>query len=294
MITWSTDVAGGAIGRIVNDDGRDLLVQLDLDCPGIASTFGWSVRSVQRRTKGKCRHDSTDGTVRCEECGLDASDFISAACEWLADNDGETAEDPGYFDEERENPREDEPAPDDWITGDHRVFRDVERGKVQCTVGEDEDMWAVLGACMERQGFFPNVFFVSDHGNVHQLVPELPKKKYRRMGTRKKNPRRLHAITYGTMPNLHEFVNLSAADEDGESNYPYGMKLNSGDEGVANKAARKARVRIESGGTHVRGYTHVVDDAEDMWKFLNALKDGNNRAQDLASGIMSTLGYEWI
>lgn len=44
-----------------------------------------------------CKHDKTDGTVDCPDCGLTASKFISAARQWLDDNDGAQAEDPGYF-----------------------------------------------------------------------------------------------------------------------------------------------------------------------------------------------------
>lgn len=44
-----------------------------------------------------CKHDGTDGTVSCPECGLSASEFIEAARQWLGDNDGAEAEDPGYF-----------------------------------------------------------------------------------------------------------------------------------------------------------------------------------------------------
>lgn len=44
-----------------------------------------------------CEHDSTDGTVTCK-CGLQAGDFIQSARQWMDDNDGATAEDPGYFD----------------------------------------------------------------------------------------------------------------------------------------------------------------------------------------------------
>lgn len=44
-----------------------------------------------------CEHPHTDGTVRCPDCGISQSDFISAAYDWLVTNDGATAEDPGYF-----------------------------------------------------------------------------------------------------------------------------------------------------------------------------------------------------
>lgn len=44
-----------------------------------------------------CEHDSTDGTVKCRQCGIDAGTFISHAGDWLSDNDGAMADDPGYF-----------------------------------------------------------------------------------------------------------------------------------------------------------------------------------------------------
>lgn len=127
-ITWNTDVnAPCCPGEIVNDDGRTLLIQTDWDCPGTAQTFGWSLTMVQRCPKcdkahtscdgdefccdgcdGEedqdadmmhdcCDHDSTDGTVPCKTCGLQPGDFMSAAYDWLKDNDGATADDPGYF-----------------------------------------------------------------------------------------------------------------------------------------------------------------------------------------------------
>lgn len=124
QITWNTDVnAPCCPGEIVNDDGRTLLIQTDWDFPGTASTFGWSLRSVQKcpacgstdctveddiatcdncdcrcRAFEPCEHDGTDGTVKCEECGCNPGDFIHASGNWLSDNDGLTADDPGYFD----------------------------------------------------------------------------------------------------------------------------------------------------------------------------------------------------
>lgn len=115
MITWNTEVNAPCAGEILNDDGRSILVQTDWDYPGVASTFGWSTYDVQPArpdddddpdslasvfpcsTVG-CDHPNTDGTVDCKRCGVTASQFISAAAEWLADNDGATADDPGYFD----------------------------------------------------------------------------------------------------------------------------------------------------------------------------------------------------
>lgn len=123
-ITWNTDVnAPCCPGEIVDDrDGQTILVQRDYDFPGVAGTFGWSIRNVQRcpackstdtsqdddnvicdncdcrcQTFEACDHDGTDGTVNCPECGVTAAEFISAAGAWLRDNDGATADDPGYF-----------------------------------------------------------------------------------------------------------------------------------------------------------------------------------------------------
>ena len=71
-----------------------ILVQTDWDYPGFATSFGWDVNSVQREGQN-CDHAS-DGTVDCK-CGVTASEFISAAYDFLADNDGLTVDDPGYF-----------------------------------------------------------------------------------------------------------------------------------------------------------------------------------------------------
>jgi len=127
-VTWNTDVnAPCCPGEIIDDDtGRTLLIQTDWDYPGVAGCFGWSLRNVQRCPEcdsrdvepipdwrggvnaecqacgevfGPCDHSGTDGTVDCPECGIPAGEFIGAAGEWLRDNDGATAEDPGYFGE---------------------------------------------------------------------------------------------------------------------------------------------------------------------------------------------------
>tara|TARA_Y100000004_G_C8934118_1_gene421346 strand:+ start:1004 stop:1231 length:228 start_codon:yes stop_codon:yes gene_type:complete len=60
---------------IVNNDGRDILVQVDYDYPSLADSFGW-------------------GEFNGEE---DISDQIAKATEWLDDHIGAKAEDPGYF-----------------------------------------------------------------------------------------------------------------------------------------------------------------------------------------------------
>lgn len=89
--------------KIVAEDGRALLIQTDWDWPGVASSFGWSIKSVQQTGEecfqlGWCEHRATDGTVPCPDCGLIASDFIGAARQWMDENDGAEVEDIGYFD----------------------------------------------------------------------------------------------------------------------------------------------------------------------------------------------------
>ena len=83
-----------------DDNGKQIgsiLVQSDWDCPGFARAFGWDIKSVQVDDEHMCEHDSTDGTVDCKECGCKAGTFISSAYDFLSDNDGAEADDPGYF-----------------------------------------------------------------------------------------------------------------------------------------------------------------------------------------------------
>lgn len=123
-IYWDTDCNAPCVGMIVNADKpkKTILVQTDWNYPGVASTFGWKIISIQQcnvcnkctvddaAEDGQiticehcdasivaCPHDCTDGTVDCKYCGASASSFIDAAGQWLQDNDGATVDDPGYF-----------------------------------------------------------------------------------------------------------------------------------------------------------------------------------------------------
>ena len=69
------------------DDGRDVLIQTDWDYPAVASVFGWS----------PCSCGKTDGTVDCPH--RTASEMIAEAREFLSAHVGDTAEDPGYFED---------------------------------------------------------------------------------------------------------------------------------------------------------------------------------------------------
>src|SRR5689334_13889107 len=76
------------------------LVQTDWDYPGVAQSLGWSLRRVQWKGKREpivvylkrtpprghgCDHSRTDGTIACPDCGIPASNFISAAGDFLSD-----------------------------------------------------------------------------------------------------------------------------------------------------------------------------------------------------------------
>lgn len=127
-ITWNTEVNASCPGKILHEDGRSYLVQTYWDYPGVAGSFGWSTRCVQRCLACKhvqtlaagdqllgtlavltcegcgeefplCHHSGTDGTVECPECLCPGTVFIGEAGSWLRANDGATAEDPGYFED---------------------------------------------------------------------------------------------------------------------------------------------------------------------------------------------------
>jgi len=70
---------------LVAEDGRDVLIQIDLDLPGVAATFGWS----------PCHCGETDGTVDCPH--RTAGEMIDEARLFLRERAGSTADDPGYF-----------------------------------------------------------------------------------------------------------------------------------------------------------------------------------------------------
>lgn len=65
------------------------------------------------------------------------------------------------------------PEEGDILTDDHEQFFQYER--LVLTVGPDSStrtMWKALDDYMKRSNFFPNVWFVSDHGNAHLMVRE--------------------------------------------------------------------------------------------------------------------------
>lgn len=84
---------------IQNEDHEESLESLT-KAVDVAKDLTRLVKVKGRKRKNKCSHSGTDGTVPCKDCGLTASDFITAAYDWLSDNEGAKAEDPGYFETE--------------------------------------------------------------------------------------------------------------------------------------------------------------------------------------------------
>lgn len=64
----------------------------------------------------------------------------------------------------------DEPAEGDWVTSDHiNFYEQGGTGKLLFSVDPDEDMEAAIEREMQRQGYFPDVWWISDHGNPHRI-----------------------------------------------------------------------------------------------------------------------------
>jgi hypothetical protein len=68
---------------------------------------------------------------------------------------------------EKESPN-DEPEEGDYSTEDHIHF--YQYGKLVVTVPEGESIRQALQDHMNENAFFPNVWFISDHGNAHLMT----------------------------------------------------------------------------------------------------------------------------
>jgi hypothetical protein len=67
----------------------------------------------------------------------------------------------------------DEPQEGDWTTEDHSKFYEVGGRGVVCEVPRDASeaaMWRILERCMKKANYYPNVWFISDHGNAHLMT----------------------------------------------------------------------------------------------------------------------------
>lgn len=92
------------------------------------------------------------------------------------------------------------PSHDDISTSDHVNF--YESGRHAFTVpkgSSDAKMWRLIEAHMKREKFFPNVWFISDHGNAHLMTK--PKRERRQSAKTKSAHARAVAAAekkYGT------------------------------------------------------------------------------------------------
>lgn len=67
-----------------------------------------------------------------------------------------------------------EPEEGDWVTYDHSNFYEYGTNRRVLYVDPDattKEMWGRIRLKMNADSFFPNVWFVSDHGNAHLMVP---------------------------------------------------------------------------------------------------------------------------
>lgn len=105
----------------------------------------------------------------------------------------------------------------------------------------------------------------------------------------------MESLSYGTLPPLEEFkTSVEERNEWPADGYP--MKLNSSDFIHVQTAVNQG---IDS---HLEAVAFTQDDARivitdvgSMHTLLRRLlEDGSEEAQDLASSIMFTLGFEWI
>jgi hypothetical protein len=68
------------------------------------------------------------------------------------------------------NEEPNEPGEEDITTTDHQRF--YLSGKMFATVdidATDKEMWSILNAAMTQASYFPDVWFISDHGNAHLI-----------------------------------------------------------------------------------------------------------------------------
>jgi|SRR5947209_3115840 len=103
----------------------------------------------------------------CSQCGAywEAIYKLSEIDRFSADGP-----DPEVFEEvlDPEPQVKDEPSEEDLVTADYRHWYSPGYHRVQ--VETDPENWREeILAYMERQGFWPDCWFISDHGNAHLL-----------------------------------------------------------------------------------------------------------------------------
>jgi hypothetical protein len=128
-----------------------------------------------------------------------------------------------------------------------------------------------------------------------------------RIGVREEN--RKHSMTYGALPSFEEFEHdiHTRIDPEGDGKKPYWppgtlypmelvgaheIELIEGFGATEEFEPERRRTGRHSG---VRGFKYDERDMYGLLEYLvEAFNEGDEEAGDLASGIMGTLGYEWI
>lgn len=144
--------------------------------------------------------------------------------------------------------------------------------------------------------------FTADAGHLDRF--SRPSEGGRSMGAAREAPRRQEdrpiSMTYGVLPPFEEFerdIRRPNPDYPGQAYWDpetdYKMELASHDE--VELAEEYGLDRFNSSRAHAPGFKGNEEEIYGFLKFLSEKNDeGNEMAGDLASGIMTTLGYEWI
>lgn len=113
------------------------------------------------------------GNPYCEGCGDAAeqkstADSAPGADETREDDDLDEEPEPGDSDlQGEEADGDDEPDEDSITTDDHRKFWQYR--KLVLTIDEDDNVEDALVAYMNREQFWPDCYWISDHGNAHRI-----------------------------------------------------------------------------------------------------------------------------
>jgi len=123
-----------------------------------------SLTDLLELTTRQARELSRDGLVYCKPGqGADYAEVSECTCSepWVH-SEGSRPEDwPDYPQPEPE------PDEDSITTGDHRKF--YQYGKLAFELTEGENVNQGIERELNKMQFWPNVFFISDHGNAHLI-----------------------------------------------------------------------------------------------------------------------------
>lgn len=168
----------------LTDDGT---MDTVLRCSECGEEFRFNYDPAEPITVHCQSHDShIPGCVECEQvaeqdCADGYEAFIEECIEEI-ESEHECQSD--------DEPSDDEPDEDSITTTDHQKFYQYHRlvleqddepntdrwfyradnGRQECLGTGFADCESALRAYMERVQFWPNVFFISDHGNAHRIV----------------------------------------------------------------------------------------------------------------------------